>query len=92
MKTKLRLPFLVTLLLTLVNLETFAQSTIKGTIIEKSSGETIIGAAILEKGTSNGCVTDYNGKFTTKIRQQLSNHSHNSFYWLYHSGINCQIC
>jgi len=66
MKTKLWLPFLVTLLLTLVNLKTFSQSTIKGTIIEKSSGETIIGAAILEKGTSNGCVTDYNGKFLLK--------------------------
>ena len=66
MKTKLWLPFLVTLLLTLVNLETFSQSTIKGTIIEKSSGETIIGAAILEKSTSNGCVTDFNGKFTLK--------------------------
>ena len=66
MKTKLRLSFLVTILLTLVNLTAFAQSTIKGTIIEKSSGETIIGAAILEKGTSNGCVTDYNGKFTLK--------------------------
>ena len=66
MKTKRWLPFLVTLLLTLVNLETFAQSTITGTIIEKSSGETIIGAAILEKGTSNGCVTDYNGKFRLK--------------------------
>ena len=64
MKTKLWLPFQVTLLLTLVHLETFSQSAIKGTIIEKSSGETIIGAAILEKGTSNGCVTDYNGKFT----------------------------
>ena len=66
MKTKLRLSFLITALLTLVNLTTFAQTTIKGTIIEKSSGETIIGAAILEKGTSNGCVTDYNGKFSLK--------------------------
>ena len=64
MKTKFRLPLLVTILLTLVNLTAFTQSTIKGTIIEKSSGETIIGAAILEKGTSNGCITDYNGKFT----------------------------
>ena len=64
MKTILRLPLLVTILLTIVNLTAFTQSTIKGTIIEKSSGETIIGAAILEKGTSNGCITDYNGKFT----------------------------
>ena len=66
MKTTLRLPFLVTILLILVNLTAVTQSTIKGTIIEKSSGETIIGAGILEKGTSNGCVTDYNGKFTLK--------------------------
>jgi len=66
MKTRFRLSFFVTILLTLVNLTALTQSTIKGTIIEKSSGETIIGAAILEKGTSNGCVTDYNGKFTLK--------------------------
>ena len=46
MKTKFRLPALVTILLTLVNLTAATQSTIKGTIIEKSSGETIIGAAI----------------------------------------------
>lgn len=66
MKTILRLPFFIFLLLTIVNSTSFSQTTIKGTIIEKGSGETIIGAAILEKSTSNGCVTDFNGRFTLK--------------------------
>jgi len=64
MKTKPGSSLLITILTTLVSISAYTQSTIKGTISEKSSGETIIGAAILEKGTSNGCVTDYKGKFT----------------------------
>ncbi len=42
-----------------------AQS-ISGTV-KDSNGEPIIGASILEKGTSNGTVTDLDGNFTLKI-------------------------
>ena len=37
--------------------------TIKGTVTD-SSGETIIGATVMETGTQNGVVTDFDGNFT----------------------------
>lgn len=41
-----------------------AQSkTIKGTVLDKS-GETVIGASVLVKGTTNGTITDIDGNFT----------------------------
>lgn len=36
---------------------------VSGTVVDQS-GETIIGASILEKGTTNGTVTDFDGNFT----------------------------
>ena len=38
-------------------------------IITDQEGETIIGANVLEKGTSNGTVTDINGEFEFEISQ-----------------------
>lgn len=40
--------------------------TITGTIVD-AQGEAIIGANILEKGTRNGTVTDFDGKFTLQV-------------------------
>lgn len=37
--------------------------TISGTIVD-SRGESLIGASVLEKGTSNGTITDIDGKFS----------------------------
>ena len=44
----------------------FAQSEIAGTVVD-SEGEPIIGATIMEKGTSNGTVTNYDGEFRLKV-------------------------
>ncbi len=44
----------------------FAQVTISGTVRE-TSGEPIIGATVIEKGTQNGAATDLNGKFSFKV-------------------------
>lgn len=41
-----------------------AQSTVSGTIVEAGSNIPLPGANIIEKGTSNGVVTDFDGKFT----------------------------
>ncbi len=43
-----------------------AQNIIKGKIIDKSTGETIIGATVLIKGTQTGSTTDIDGKFEIK--------------------------
>ena len=47
----------------------FAQGTksISGTV--SSNGETLIGASIIEVGTSNGTITDFDGKFTLSVKE-----------------------
>ena len=42
------------------------QQTIKG-IIKDTTGEPVIGASVLQKGTSNGTVTDIDGNFTLTV-------------------------
>ena len=44
----------------------FAQLTVKGTVTDEA-GDPIIGASILEKGTTNGTITDFDGKFSLKV-------------------------
>lgn len=56
----------VALLLTLVCFFANAQRTITGNVID-STGEPVIGASVLEKGTRNGGVTDFDGNFTIKL-------------------------
>lgn len=45
----------------------FAQSDVVKGIVLDEQGEPIIGANIVEKGTTNGTVTDLDGKFTLKV-------------------------
>lgn len=42
------------------------KKTITGTIVD-SGGETIIGANIIEKGTNNGTITDFDGNFSLEV-------------------------
>lgn len=46
----------------------FAQNTITGIVYEGGTGVPLIGASVVEKGTSNGVVTDFDGKFTLKAK------------------------
>ena len=43
---------------------TYAQVATVSGVVQDKSGETIIGANVLVKGTANGAITDLNGKFT----------------------------
>lgn len=45
----------------------FAQRTVTGTVIDAGSGEALIGANILEVGTSNGTATDFDGNFSLEV-------------------------
>ena len=38
-----------------------------GTVLEASTGEPIIGANIIQKGSTNGTITDFNGNFTLNV-------------------------
>jgi TonB-linked SusC/RagA family outer membrane protein len=44
----------------------YAQTEITGTVVDET-GETVIGATVMEKGTTNGTVTDFDGVFTIKV-------------------------
>ena len=51
--------------------QAFGQGTVSGKIIDKSTGETIIGASVVIEGTTNGGVTDFDGKFSFQTKQPL---------------------
>ena len=46
----------------------FAQNRVTGVVTDKT-GEPLIGVNVLEKGTTNGTVTDIDGKFTVNMPQ-----------------------
>ena len=46
----------------------YAQTEITGTVVDET-GEGAIGATVMEKGTSNGTVTDFDGNFTLKVNE-----------------------
>ncbi|MBQ2608275.1 MAG: TonB-dependent receptor [Paludibacteraceae bacterium] len=46
---------------------TAVKAQISGTVLEAATGEPVIGAAILQVGTTNGTVTDYDGNFSIKV-------------------------
>ncbi|MEQ9403662.1 MAG: carboxypeptidase-like regulatory domain-containing protein [Cyclobacteriaceae bacterium] len=47
---------------------TVAQTTVSGTIVDSESGEALIGATVIEKGTNNGSITDINGAFSLSVK------------------------
>ena len=57
-----RMVFLLVFLM--ITVTGFAQNkTVSGIVVDKA-GEAVIGASVLVKGTSNGTITDFDGKFT----------------------------
>ena len=59
---RLLLSFMLMLTCTIL----YAQTEITGTVVDET-GETVIGATVVEKGTSNGTVTDFDGNFVIKV-------------------------
>jgi len=49
----------------------YAQTEIRGTVTD-SAGEPVIGATIMEKGTSNGTITDFDGNFKIKVNDGVT--------------------
>lgn len=46
-----------------------AQTKIRGVVMDKATGEALVGATLVEKGTSKGTVTDLEGNFTLEVGQ-----------------------
>ena len=63
----LQKPLVFLFLLCLFPLGAMAQSAVKGTVND-DSGEPIIGASVVEKGTTNGTVTDFDGNFALNVK------------------------
>lgn len=59
---------LLCLLVTMISFSISAQNvTVKGTVKDKT-GETVIGASVVQKGnTGNGTITDIDGNFTLSV-------------------------
>jgi TonB-linked SusC/RagA family outer membrane protein len=47
-----------------------AQAQIAGTVIDGGNNESLIGATVVEKGTSNGTITDIDGKFSLATKSE----------------------
>ena len=64
-----RAPFLALLSTFLLPITASAQYELRGTVTDKATGETLIGAVVKMKGQATGVSTDLDGKFTLKVAQ-----------------------
>lgn len=60
--------FITSVVLCLYGMTAFAQTSVTGNVSDVN-GDAVIGASILEKGTTNGTVTDIDGSFTLNVLQ-----------------------
>ena len=54
--------------LALISVNAFAQSSIRGTVIEDATGQPLIGVSVVIDGTTTGASADLDGKFTIKVQ------------------------
>ena len=67
MKQLLKRRLVASLLSLMMPLSLLAQNIQVQGIVKDQTGETVIGATVMQKGTSNGTITDYDGKFTLNV-------------------------
>lgn len=60
--------FFLTLLILVCSVVQAQSLQVSGTIVSKSDGQPVIGATILEQGTTNGTITDFDGKFSLTVK------------------------
>jgi TonB-linked SusC/RagA family outer membrane protein len=66
MMTK-RILFLVMALCVSLNISAQQRRSISGTVLDRSDGEALIGASVVETGTTNGMITDSDGAFSLDV-------------------------
>lgn len=57
----------IAMLLCLIPLYAFSQSVVIRGIVKDARGETVIGASVVEKGTTHGTITDLDGNFELQV-------------------------
>ncbi|MCQ2335393.1 MAG: TonB-dependent receptor [Paludibacteraceae bacterium] len=60
--------FFMGLVLLLLAGPAWADITVNGNVTDKALGEPVIGASVLEKGTTNGTITDFDGNFVLTVK------------------------
>ena len=53
----------------LMAVQSFAQAITVNGIVKDKTGEAVIGANVVVKGTTNGCITDFDGNFSLEANQ-----------------------
>lgn len=80
--------FFLTLLILVCSVVQAQSLQVSGTIVSKSDGQPVIGATILEQGTTNGTITDFDGKFSLTVKQNAEI----AIYWFQNSGCKSSKC
>ena len=65
-KQKMRV-FIAVLVMFVLGMAANAQVSVSGIVKDATTGEPIIGASVLEKGTNNGIITNYDGQFIISV-------------------------
>src|SRR5690606_11019676 len=71
-KTCWRHYLLTILLLSVLTLNTFAQQTIQGKVIDRQDGAPLAGVSVLVRGTKTGTTTDANGNFVLQAENDAT--------------------
>lgn len=61
--------FLLVAVLSVCSAAAFAQTTVRGQLVDSETGEPLVGAAVMVEGTSQGTVTDIDGYFKQSVAQ-----------------------
>lgn len=61
--------FLLVAVLSVFSAAAFAQTTVRGQLVDSETGEPLVGAAVMVEGTSQGTVTDIDGYFKQGVAQ-----------------------
>ncbi|WP_258104219.1 SusC/RagA family TonB-linked outer membrane protein [Marinoscillum sp. MHG1-6] len=63
---------LATLFMVMATIALGQQSTVTGVVTDSETGETLPGATVLEKGTTNGVVTDFDGNYRLTVGENAT--------------------
>lgn len=61
--------FLLVAVLSVFSAAAFAQTTVRGQLVDSETGEPLVGSAVMVEGTSQGTVTDIDGYFKQSVAQ-----------------------
>ena len=67
-----RLPVILLLLFFCAAAGYAQKITVMGTVTDAQTQETLIGLTVKEKGTSNGAITDFDGKYTIQVEKNAT--------------------